>query len=515
MERLTPPEEVEEQPAASSREALETRGQPAGGPPVATPRAESKAWEPPWLGKLIDAVGNAGRGVAAEVGRMVEVLRGALGGSAAMERLTPPEEVEEQPAASSREALETRGQPAGGPPVATPRAESKAWEPSWLGKLIDALAGKGIAAQVDRMVESLQGVLGGPRTIVERRPAPALQMPAPSGGAQAMPPLAPRGGAQAAEAAEGAEGAEAAGVAGAAGEGAEAAGALGGAGAMGAIGAVAAPIAVVAGAVLAVKAACDAAAKAMDFMREQIGRTAESMKKLAGNDTIGAIGNTIQQAGSVFGKIPVVGRMMESGMGLAAGALISFKDVVEAFVQRGRELEAYSPALAMANAQADIKSMMADIREANELGPRLANLTTGWTDLQIELRSIMLPIKEFILGVLKDMVDYLKTHTGVIVELMQAGVGLFQAAVAALEKMSGKDMPELHKAMSHLKERTDQMVKELQEANKKKEPETIDFFLQQMKALEAAANAVVPIGPESNPFFMPAAGPLFNPLGAP
>ena len=75
----------------------------------------------------------------------------------------------------------------------------------------------------------------------------------------------------------------------------------------------------------------------------------------------------------------------------------SFAEVVQAFVDRGKELQNYNGELAQAGAMADVRSLMGDIREARELGPELARLTDEQSKLWDELRRDFEPVKRCIL----------------------------------------------------------------------------------------------------------------------
>ena len=79
--------------------------------------------------------------------------------------------------------------------------------------------------------------------------------------------------------------------------------------------------------------------------------------------------------------------------------------VVNSFVDRGKELAGLSAELAYANAIVDVRGVMADMKEAQALGPDMARLTLSTDQIWIELRDILLPIKESILYRLTDLVE--------------------------------------------------------------------------------------------------------------
>ena len=63
-------------------------------------------------------------------------------------------------------------------------------------------------------------------------------------------------------------------------------------------------------------------------------------------------------------------------------------------VGRSRELSGYSGGVAAANAQAEIRKLQADIREAQKIGPELARITKLEADLDITIREALVPVKK-------------------------------------------------------------------------------------------------------------------------
>lgn len=70
--------------------------------------------------------------------------------------------------------------------------------------------------------------------------------------------------------------------------------------------------------------------------------------------------------------------------------------VVTSFVDRGKELSGLSGELAAANAIVGVKNLQADLKEANELGGGIAQMTTGANDIWLSIREILLPIKRLL-----------------------------------------------------------------------------------------------------------------------
>lgn len=273
---------------------------------------------------------------------------------------------------------------------------------------------------------------------------------------QMQKPPVRRPGAQAGEAEAGAveEGA----MAGAAEESALAE--VGAAGEMAAAGPVGIAAAV---ALVTVEEGAKAAAVAFDTARKAVTFLGEEAVAVAGNNYIGAFSHALEAGAAALKPIPVVGEALSAGLRLAEAGVIAFTSTVESFIQRGKELARYSPELSAANARAEIRSMIADMHEADALGPELARLTDNWTDLLMEMREMMLPIKEMLAHLLNEIMDWLKEHMGAIKEGVAdiaAFLELLPEMIKALTPFSGVSIQDyvsdLHKEAKRI---LDQMKK--------------------------------------------------------
>jgi hypothetical protein len=136
---------------------------------------------------------------------------------------------------------------------------------------------------------------------------------------------------------------------------------------------------------------------------------------------MGALNKSIDAAGDSLKKVPIVGDALASGLGALVQPIRSFADVAEAFVTRGRELAQYSGPLSQAGAMADVRSIMADIREANELGPDIARLTDEQSKLWTDLRADFEPVKKIIIEYL--VAGAPRSLQGLVRHLRRGGTG--------------------------------------------------------------------------------------------
>lgn len=141
---------------------------------------------------------------------------------------------------------------------------------------------------------------------------------------------------------------------------------------------------------------------AVDYVGHQLGSFAQ-------NDYVGMFNNAAEQAVDVASKWPVVGEAYGAALEAAIAPVKNFTEVVDAFVQRGKQLEAYSPELSLAGARADLANTFGDIHEAMELGESLARMTDAETEIKEQLRELLLPVKKFLTEVLASIMENIST----------------------------------------------------------------------------------------------------------
>ena len=123
---------------------------------------------------------------------------------------------------------------------------------------------------------------------------------------------------------------------------------------------------------------------------------------------MGAFTKSVDAAGDTLKKIPVVGEPAAAALGLVVQPIKSFGEVVNAFVERGREIGKYSGPLATANAMADVRSLLGDIREAQTVGPEQARLTDASSKIWDDIRRDFEPVKKVVIGALADFLQWLE-----------------------------------------------------------------------------------------------------------
>lgn len=135
---------------------------------------------------------------------------------------------------------------------------------------------------------------------------------------------------------------------------------------------------------------------------------------MAQNDYTAVINKAGEAVAGFAEQLGLVGKVYAEYIRLVLAVGNAFKDVTDAFITRGRELAKFSGELALAGAQADVRRMMGDIREAQRLGPAIAELTDAQSKFYDEVRLIMLPIEEVVVDFLAyEMRGLANTLTGI------------------------------------------------------------------------------------------------------
>lgn len=199
-------------------------------------------------------------------------------------------------------------------------------------------------------------------------------------------------------------GAGAAAGAGAAGAGAGGA-AAGGAGAMAGMGGMMAAAGPIGAAVALAEVASRKMAGTVDGVRESLEGFGKQAQMLARNEHMAMFTTATEGAAKALEEIPIAGKVWAAELRLATAPVRVFGDTVNAFVDRAREISQYNGQLAGATAMADVRRLMADIKEANEVGPEMARLVDSQARFEVALRDLLLPIKEVIVGVLANALE--------------------------------------------------------------------------------------------------------------
>jgi hypothetical protein len=139
----------------------------------------------------------------------------------------------------------------------------------------------------------------------------------------------------------------------------------------------------------------------------------------------GALRRSAEVANNQF--LPMLRDILPAGMGKLAESTIALTNT---FVARGKELEQYSGLLSGTNAINDVKTILADIKEAQTMEDSLSRISQSQNDIWLNIREILLPIKEAMATLLADGLETVLTFLEFMKPLMQK---LGEAAVIVIK----------------------------------------------------------------------------------
>jgi hypothetical protein len=151
-------------------------------------------------------------------------------------------------------------------------------------------------------------------------------------------------------------------------------------------------------AIAAAQLAAGKAAQQYQHAGEDVRKLGEVAQLAAGNDNLGALTRAADAGAEVLGRVPIVGQVWEQQIKAGTTSIKAFDDSVMAFVRRGKELAVFSPQLATAGARADVRKLMADMREAERLGPGLSRLSEQKSRFDTQMQDALGPLKQFWVG---------------------------------------------------------------------------------------------------------------------
>ena len=133
---------------------------------------------------------------------------------------------------------------------------------------------------------------------------------------------------------------------------------------------------------------------ALRAVRGLVGGVGMAAENYARNQYSAAFSGIVDTFAEQLEKAGNEGKAIAGMLRLAASSVTAFTAVTNAFVERGKELAGYSGPLAAAGARASIREIQADIREAEKLGPGLAEMTDKQNTVWMQMREWLLPWKE-------------------------------------------------------------------------------------------------------------------------
>ena len=187
--------------------------------------------------------------------------------------------------------------------------------------------------------------------------------------------------------------------------------------------------------VMAATAAAKAVTAAATLAGDGFRAAGKAAASLAGNDGMALLSQASEGVAGALEKIPIVGEAFAETVRAATAAVTAFRTAADAFVARGRELQGYNGDLAAANATADTRKLLADIREAGTIGKSTAGLTDSMSRIDVAFQDALGPLKDQVAALLDQVakpVAELAEAAGTVVELAEALGEPIRAAVGVV-----------------------------------------------------------------------------------
>ncbi len=164
-------------------------------------------------------------------------------------------------------------------------------------------------------------------------------------------------------------------------------------------------------------------------MQENIGKNTAAMFR---NDYLTVVKTRSEEVAAALGEIPVAGGILKAQFEMTQIPMKVFVETLNAINQRGRELAAYDGRLAATSAMADVRSMRADMREANRLGGGMSSIMDSSSRYENSIRELMLPIKEKIVNVIAPVMERIADRAETAVKVVEIIPIALQTGVEAL-----------------------------------------------------------------------------------
>ncbi len=161
--------------------------------------------------------------------------------------------------------------------------------------------------------------------------------------------------------------------------------------------------------VLAAEEAKKAILGAVDAVGDGAKELGNVVSRAAGNDNFGALAEVSHNVAEGLNKLGPVGELAGHALETVTKTAEAFNQMVDSFVARGKELAQYDVGLSQANAMAEVRGLLEDLKEAQTLSEPLSRLTEAQSQASAELRELLLPIKEWIIEKLADIMEFIVT----------------------------------------------------------------------------------------------------------
>jgi hypothetical protein len=178
-----------------------------------------------------------------------------------------------------------------------------------------------------------------------------------------------------------------------------------------------------------------------------------------------------QELSATVKETPIVGEMLGAAMDLNIAITELPDKLTKAFLQQAKAIAPYSGEISAAEARAEVRSIQADIREANELGEEMGRMVDAQSGFEDTFREALLPIKKFLIEVLAERLELIATVADIVLKLPEILRTIASDAVDALAIVFSTESNDgAEKIIKDLPDKLDKII------NKDKKKEDNDMF---------------------------------------
>lgn len=230
-------------------------------------------------------------------------------------------------------------------------------------------------------------------------------------------------------------------------------------------------------------------------IQRSISGVADVGKRVAGNDGRGLLADSVSGAGEALDAVTIGLNPFSAGLKIAGTTIKEFNSVVDAVVSRGRELAAFSGETAGAAAQADVRALLMDVKEARHLGPDFARVIEQQSQLDASLRELLLPIKTELVKLVSDGLTIAQAAVVLLGQITTEGQEIAAAIRAFIGTITGGAMLAV---FDRILVESKKLVAEAEEARRAKEREAGEVGLAAIRNLAEKMDQLQLVG-EPNP----------------
>jgi len=235
--------------------------------------------------------------------------------------------------------------------------------------------------------------------------------------------------------------------------------------------------------------------KRLALATEGVDHFSAGVRQFAANDYLGGVRTSSSAAAKALGLIPVVGKPAAAALQLTTASVLGFANIVNGFVARGRELSNINGVLAGAAAAADVRTLLADLREAKVAGPAYAKLIENANRFDVATRDAFLPAKTAIaeeLAKAMAVLTRIAEQLGPIVSAVTTGV--VDAKNWVMRQINDNSMTNVLKDISRKNDALADMLRQIEawvaQAQANKDKNELNDLMQQVLDVSAGLPTV-------------------------